>query len=113
MTAKLNIKYNTLSHFDFPWVSVQHTYCLMPSPTDHSKQSVVLLVVSLFLLGCVVPSSVGTTVDIRRQSEENSDLSEHRTAKKTKKKKEGGGETSLGYVPLPLPGLLQIATPRN
>ena len=41
---------------------------------SHCKQSVVLLVVSLFLMGCVVPSLVGSTVDIRRQSEENNDL---------------------------------------
>ena len=80
----------------------------MPSPIAHCKQSVVLLVVSLFLLGCVVPSSVGSTVDIRRQSEENNDLSKHSTTKKKEK-------TRLGYVPLllPLPGLLQTATPRN
>ena len=76
----------------------------MPSPIAHCKQSVVLLVVSLFLLGCVVPSSVGSTVDIRRQSEENNELSKHSTAKKK-------GGTTLGYVPLP--GLLQIATPKN
>jgi hypothetical protein len=52
---------------------------------------------------------VGSTVEIRRQNEENNDLSKHSTAKKN------GGGTRLGYVPLllPLPGLLQIATPRN
>ena len=80
----------------------------MPSPIAHCQQSVVLLVVSLFLLGCVVPSSVGSTVDIRRKSEEHNDLSKHSTAKK-------GGGGRLGYAPLllPPPGLLQIATPRN
>ena len=56
----------------------------MPSPIAHCKQSVALLVVSLFLLGCVVPSSVGSTVDIRRQSEENNDLSKQHGKKKTK-----------------------------
>ena len=48
----------------------------------HCRQSVVLLVVSLFLLGCGVPCSVGSTVDIRRQNEENNDLSKHSTANK-------------------------------
>ena len=57
----------------------------MPSPIAHCKQSVILLVVSLFLLGCVVPSSVGSTVDIRIQNE-NNDLSKHSTAKKKKEK---------------------------
>ena len=79
----------------------------MPSPIANCKQSVVLLAVSLLLLGCVVPSSLGSTVHIRRQSEENKDLSKYSTAKKKKKKKR------LGYVPLPLPGSLQIATPRR
>ena len=59
---------------------------LMPSPIAQCKQFVVFLVVSLFLLACVVPSSVGSKVDIRRQSEENDDLSKHSTAKKKKKK---------------------------
>ena len=58
---------------------------LMPSPIAHCKQSVVLLVVALFLLGCVVPSSLGSAVDIRRQNEENNDLSKHSTAEKRKK----------------------------
>ena len=64
----------------------------MPSPSARCKQSVVLLVVSLFLWGCVVPSSVGSTVDIvdiRRQSEENNDPSKHSTARKKKRKKPG------------------------
>ena len=73
-----------------PWVSVQHR-CPMPSPIAHCKQSVVLLVVSLFLLGCVVPSAVGSTVDIRRQSEDNKGLSKHNT---TRKEKRGGGDRS-------------------
>ena len=60
----------------------------MPSPIAHYKQCVVLLVVSLFLLGCVVPSAVGSTIDIRRQSEDNKGLSKHNT---TRKKKKGGG----------------------
>ena len=60
----------------------------MPSPIAHCKQFVVLLVVSLFLLGCVVPSAVGSTVDIRRQSEDNKGLSKHNT---TRKEKGGGG----------------------
>ena len=63
---------------------------LMPSPVAHCKQSVVLLVVSLFLLGCVVLSSVGSTVDITRQREENHDPSRHSTAKKKKKRKQSG-----------------------
>ena len=83
---------------------------LMPSPIAHCKQSVVLLVVSLFLLGCVVPSSVGSTVDIRRQSEENHDLSKHSTAQHSTEKKE---KISLDCVPLSLPALLQIASPRT
>ena len=57
----------------------------MPSPIAHCKQSVVLLVVSMFLLGCVVPSSMGSAVEIRSPCEENNDLSKHGTAKK------GGG----------------------
>ena len=77
----------------------------MPSPIGNCKQSVVLLVVCLFLLDCVVPSSVGSTVDIKKQSEENNDLPKHSTAKKKKKKKKKE-KTRLGYVPLPL----QIAT---
>ena len=70
-------------HFDL------HPGCLykrgtspMPSPIAHCKQSVVLVVVSLFLLGCAVPSSLSSTVDIRRRSEENNDLSKQSTAKK-------------------------------
>ena len=80
----------------------------MPSPIAQCKKSVVLLVVSLFLLDCAVPSSVGSTVHIRGQTEENNDLPKHNAAKKK-------GENMLGYVPLflPLPRLLQIATPRN
>ena len=68
----------------------------MPSPIAHCKQSVVLLVVSLFLLGCVVLSSVGSAVDIRRQSEGNNDLSKHSTAKKT-----GGNQVDL-FAPGPV-----------
>ena len=64
----------------------------MPSPIAHCKQSVVLLVVSLFLLGRVVPSAVGSTVDIRKQSEDNKGLSKHNTKGK---KKQGGGQVSL------------------
>ena len=56
----------------------------MPSPIAHCKQSVVLLVVSLFLLGCAVPSA-GSTVDIRRQSEDNKGLPKHNTTRKEKK----------------------------
>ena len=67
----------------------------MPSPFAHCKQSVVLLVVSLFLLGCVVPSSMGSARDIRRQSEENNDLSKHSTAKK------GGKQVDL-FAPGPV-----------
>ena len=59
----------------------------MPSPIARCKQSVVLLVVSLFLLGCVVPSAVGSIVDITRQREDNKGLSKHNT---TRKKKKGG-----------------------
>ena len=65
----------------------------MPSPIAHCKQSVVLLVVSLFLLGCAVPSAVGSTVEIRRQSEDNKGLSKHNTTRKGKKG--GGGSASL------------------
>ena len=54
----------------------------MPSPIAHCKPSAVLVVVSLFLLGCVAPSSVGSTVDSRRLSEENNDLSKHSTETK-------------------------------
>ena len=77
----------------------------MPSPVAHCKQSVVLLVVSLFLWGCAVPSSVGSTVDIRRQNEENNDLSKYSTAKKRR----GGGR--LICWPLALSEVLQIANP--
>ena len=59
----------------------------------HCKQSVVLLDV---LLGCIVPSSVGSTVDIRRQSEETNDLSKHSTAKR------GGNQVGL-CAPAPAP----------
>ena len=57
----------------------KHKGMHLPTPCkdEHNKSfhgSVVLLVVSLFLLGCVVPSSVGSIVDIRRQNEENNDL---------------------------------------
>ena len=72
------------------------------------QTALVLLVVSLFILGCVVPSFMGSTVDIRRQSEETHDLSKHITAEKKK------GKNQVGLcVPLSLPALLQIANPRN
>ena len=79
----------------------------MPSPIAHCKQFVllVLLVVSLFLLGCVVPSSVGSTVDIRRQNEDNKDLSKHNTAKRKKNRWDG--------VLLSPPVLLQTDNSRN
>ena len=83
----------------------------MPSPMAHCKQSVELLIVPLFLLGCVVPSSVGSSVETRRQSKEHNDLSKHSTAKKKRKKE----KSRLGYVPLLLPllRLLLSATPRT
>ena len=62
----------------------------MPSPIAHCKQCEVLLVVSLFLLGCVVLSSVGSTMNIRRQREEKNDLSQH-----SKAKEGGGGRVGL------------------
>ena len=68
----------------------------MPSPIAHCKQSVVLLVVSLFLLDCVVPSSVGSTVDIRRQKVKKM------IYQSTAQQKRGGG-TRLDYVPAPAP----------
>ena len=77
----------------------------MPSPIAHCKQSVVLLVVSLFLLGCVVPTSVGSTAEIRRQSEDNKDLSKHNTAKRGKNRWDG--------ALLSLPVLLQTDNSRN
>ena len=64
----------------------------MPSPIANCKHSVVLLVVSLVLLGPVVPSAAGSTLDIRRQSEDHEGLSKHST--KRKGKKGGGGSTS-------------------
>ena len=64
----------------------------MRSPIAHCKQSVVLLVVSLFLLGCAVPSAVGSTIDIRRQSEDNKGLSKHNT---TRNEKRGTKSASL------------------
>ena len=71
----------------------------MPSPIAHRKQSVVLVVISLFLLGCVVPSAVGSTIDIGRQSEDNKGLSKHNTTRKGKK----GGEIRQPGTLLPLP----------
>ena len=56
-------------------------------------------------LGLCFPSSVGSTVDIRRQSENNKDLSKHNTAKRKKNR----WDRAL----LSLPVLLQTASSRN
>ena len=87
-------------------VSLQQRYCPLPSPIAQCKQSVLLVVFSLFLLGCALPSSVGSTVDGRRLSEEINHLSKHSTAKKNKKT----GWTvcpcsCLGCFRLPIPGI--------
>ena len=79
----------------------------MPSPIAHCTPSAVLLVLSLFLLGYVVPSSVGSTVDIKRQKEKNNDLSKHSTAQRKK------GGNRLDCVPLFVPSLLHVANHRN
>ena len=75
------------------WVVVMCSpiaHCKQSNSLQTVKQSVVLLVVSLFLLGCVVPSLVGSTIAIRRQSEENHDVPKHITTKKNRKRKKSG-----------------------
>ena len=84
----------------------------MPSPIAHCKQSVILLVVSLFLLGCVVPSSVDSTVDIRTRRKNNV-LPMHNRAKGKKEKEKEKEKTWLDYAPMPLPGLPHTMGARN
>ena len=55
----------------------------MPSPIAQWKQYLILLVVSLFLLGCIVFSSIGSIINIRKQIEVNNFLSKHNTAEKS------------------------------
>ena len=76
----------------------------MVSLIAHYKQFGALLIVSLFLLGCVVPASLGSKVYIRRQNEQSNYLSKHSTAKKME-------EPKLGCVPLLL--VPADCTPRN
>ena len=51
-------------------------------------------------LGGVVPSAVGSTVDIRRQREDNKGLSKHNTTRKEKKGGEIGQAGTLQSLPL-------------
>ena len=76
----------------------------MPSLIAHCKQSVVVLVVSLFLLGCAVPSPVGSTVAIKVK------VKKTMICQSTAHPKQ---ENRLDCVSCPCLGCCIFGTPRN
>ena len=60
--------------------SPRSSFRLIAGGWVHCKQSALFLAVSLFLLGCVVPSRVGSTVDIQRQNEKKMPCQRRRSA---------------------------------
>ena len=78
----------------------------LPTPCKDEHDRIISWVVMLLLLVVKIVNLVGSTVDIRRQIEDNNNLSKHSTAQKK-------GESRLDYVPLYLHGLPKMTNLRN
>ena len=109
MTAKLHIKYNTISHFDLHPGCLYNTgtaRCLLRLPTANGPWYSWLSPCSSWV---VLSPSQWVQLETPEDKVKRTVVCQS-TAQKNKK-----GKTGLGCVPLllPLPGVLQSATPRN